>query len=214
MQANRLASAIGAARNELLNEGKCNINLIGGNMSKEKQEQKTWKAAAILLIILLTGFFIGQNLRARNKVYSENIIAGSRILNELQNKIDTRLDAKAQVAADVPGVNRPQALRMSQILQQVGKEAPSSLWLESIQLETEKVGSRSNLVKISTSPDRQKSEKEILYFDGRAVDREAIKNFLHQVEGTNQWEKVTLSHIEWIGSNQNGIWEFTIQLIR
>ncbi|MFZ5516328.1 MAG: PilN domain-containing protein [Candidatus Zhuqueibacterota bacterium] len=183
-------------------------------MSKEKQEQKTWKAAAILLIILLTGFFIGQNLRARNKVYSENIIAGSRILNELQNKIDTRLDAKAQVAADVPGVNRPQALRMSQILQQVGKEAPSSLWLESIQLETEKVGSRSNLVKISTSPDRQKSEKEILYFDGRAVDREAIKNFLHQVEGTNQWEKVTLSHIEWIGSNQNGIWEFTIQLIR
>jgi len=208
-QANRLASAIGAARNELLNEGKCNINLIGGHMSKEKQEQKTWKVAAILLIFLLTGFFVGQNLRARGKVYSENILAGNRILNELQKKIDAQLDATARVAEHIPS-----SLRVSQILQQVGVETPSTLWLESMQLEREKVGSRSSLVKISTAPNSQKSDKEILYFDGRAVDREAIKNFLHQVEGTSQWETVTLTHIEWVGSNQNGIWEFTIRLIR
>lgn len=205
LYSNRLAPAIGAARNGLLRNEKRTINLIGDDMSREKK--KKIRVAAVLLVLLLTGFFVRNDVMMRNREYKNNIVMMDQILGEMENRINSITNSKLNQ-------NGNDQILLSQIFRKIGNEVPASLWLEHVTVEKEQSQATDALVKVTHTPPEQSPRFINYIFKGRSADKNAIKEFLYELEKISEWKSVTLTKIDWVGSGEDGVWEFTMRLVK
>ncbi len=214
LYASRLTSAIGAARNELINNDEHSINLFGDRMKSNRNVQNRVKVWVILFVILFTGLFIRNDLNMRSIEYQKNIQTCEKILRDLEKRINHLSDAQTQLKTASHETRDLDRMKTSQILRKLGNNLPPSLWLERMKIENEPNQSVDALVKVNVRSREKSAFRRVFQFEGRSINKAAIRDFLNQIEQMSQWNKVTLKKIDWVGSSDDGIWEFTIHVVQ
>lgn len=214
LYASRLTSAIGAARNELINNDEHSINLFGDRMKSNRNLTNSVKVWVILFVILFTGLFIRNDLNMRSMEYKKNIQTCENLLGDLERRINELSDAQILLKTASDETRDMGRIKTSQILRKLGNNLPASLWLERMKIENEPNQTIDELVKVNVRTREKIASRKVFQFEGRSINKTAIRDFLHQIEQMSQWNKVTLKKIDWVGSSDDGIWEFTIQVIQ